>query len=115
MVRIKFLLIRIITEKSHISRNPYLVITFEDVGNIMILQLFEQGRYLLAHQFVAPFYQPIETTVDTYPRFTVAIDITDGHVKHTPIMGVGADLIDIAIVFEFNQTYLLIINNPNPA
>ena len=115
MILVEPLLIGIITEKAHIGRDPYHIITLEDIGNIIVLQGLEKGGYLLSHQFPVPLSQPVKAAVDANPWLSVAFYVTDGHVEHAPRVGIGTYLVYLAVVPEGDQADLLIIDDPDPS
>ena len=113
MILIKFLLIRIIAEESHVGCNPHDVITFQDIGDIMVLQWFQQGRYLFTHQFPVFLHQPVKTAIYANPRFSITFQITDRHVEHSPRMRIGTYPINLPLSLKRHKTDLLIVDNPD--
>ena len=100
MVFGQLLQVRVVAEQAHVGGDPHHVATLQDVGDVMLLQGFQQGGDLFAHQSSAFLHQTVQTTVDAYPRLAVLFDIADGHVEHAPVVGIVVNMIDLSLSIE---------------
>ena len=101
--------------KAGIGGYPHIGIAAQHIGHEQTAEYAHGRSYLFAHQPVASFFKPIETTVDIGPHLPVALHIFQHHIGRIRTVTARGHIHHIAPAAESEQEDAVARDEPYPA
>ena len=93
-------MVRVKTEYPMIGGQPHHITSFKDICDIEVKQSSQRWRDFLTDKHAILLYHPIDAVVNTYPGFTIAININQTDIGCITYIAIRTNTTNNAILAE---------------